>query len=149
MRNLLNLLTLLCILAHAIWGCCAHNTCSSAEPQACFSSTVRHSTATCRHHLHAPQHHEGESACSVGSPGSAPRSPIGHHCAHAPCQWIADYSSSQESWAPNLNWLEGSFELCLPPIPSQSASGRTLTQRCPLRLGVSLRLHLALRVLQV
>jgi hypothetical protein len=149
MRNLLNLLTLLCILAHAIWGCCAHSTCSPAEPQACFYSTVRHSTAACCRHLHAPQYHEGESASGVDSPGCAPRSPIGHHCAHAPCQWIADCSSSQESWAPNLNWLKGSIEPCLPPMPFQSASGRTLTQRGPLRLGVSLRLHLALGVLQV
>lgn len=144
MQFLLTQLTVACVLAHAIMGCCANHGCSveyaaNDSPRAAQEAAsvgCSHAKCSCDNELEEQdneQHHH----------------PSHHQCDHESCQWIAGDDGQLYPIVSALDWFSDCYELSLISLPP-SLSGDFLGARSLFsKPEASLRLHLALGVLQV
>jgi hypothetical protein len=149
MQFVLTQLTMLCVLVHAIVGCCAnhfHSTeselsfsaCSAAESVSANSAQLAHGRASCR-----CGHREDESEPAEH------HDPSGHQCEHDHCQWIAHNGTQNDVADCLVLWLgDGLCEYAVSPLSSPNCSPwRSLAFDS--KPEARMRLHLALCILQV
>jgi hypothetical protein len=145
MRSLIAILTGLHVLAHGLFGCCDHALAS-------LNSTKGVATAECEcHHPHQhdrDEHHaDSHSDCVVaddyGSSGTTP-----HACVHAACHWVAGSTADLD----HLLDYEISFAsvTAFAPFPTADNTADFWPAVDSGQISAPpLRLHLALRVMQI
>jgi len=147
MQFVLTQLTVFCLLAHAILGCCADYWHSPEVRPAAGSSSVSddadqsqsahgHSSCRCRHVI--------EEQNSGGH-----QDPAQHQCEHDYCQWIASDGGHQNVAMGVLWWLNDCIVTATLSAVNTENDARFDVRPFHSETGDSLRLHLALRVLQV
>lgn len=149
MQFVLTQLTMLCVLAHAIVGCCANHS-HSAEPEPPFSAYSLPKSASAG----SAQLAHGRAACRCDhrpeeSEPAEHHDPSGHQCEHDHCQWITHNGAQHDAADCLVLWLgDGLCEYVVSPLNSSNCSPwRSLAFDS--KPETRLRLHLALCILQV
>ena len=138
MRFPLPQITILLLLVHMAFGCCGHHA-HACEIDCCAEPAARAEACACDTHQH-----DGPAEDSEGSDHGEQ-----HHCAGDHCTFVSSQSSPEQI---------GEFELDVCPLEFvvadvsvdlfRSHFDRSFDQRISLA-GISLRTHLALRVLLI
>ena len=116
MNQFVGLITGLYVLAHSIFGCCAHHGAHAAEEPICVHAADEH----CDEHSHNGVPHDpldgdgdDSSTCSLNST-DRPH----HDCPHAACQWVVTKSDC----AGDLVQLDLNNMTAIAAISSQQAA---------------------------
>ena len=152
MNQFIVLITGLHVLAHSIFGCCAHHTALAADGQApqCCGASDRH--------IHAPEnggrHHAhdaiGNTEAVVEGGDESSHSPSrDHQCKHEHCKWVTsrgDTSTDLQGIAGNLTASVVTLSTIASLAMPVSGASAWESERC---FAPALRSHLRLRVLLI
>lgn len=147
MQRLVAVITGLHLLAHSIFGCCAHHAAPAKNTPCCHSDQTFQCT-----HPHASHRHPSEAVESTDSlqAGFHQQSAPHHDCPHNSCQWL---KSERIDCSGLVNFHLTSVVAPLAIAASGLLSDHTALSvhflPAPLTQAPSLRLHLALGVLLI
>jgi hypothetical protein len=144
----LALITSLHVLAHGIFGCCAHHHGAASNVGACSRSEEGSEEA---HHSQCPH-------CSLGFIGSmegadealrsenrTPESP--HHCIHQNCHWVTSKGQAGADGALLVVHVQDALPRPASALPASASATPALWSHHP--FAAALRAHIRLNVLQV